>query len=136
MFSIMVPYVLFTNRKSQEEPDLYSLILEFPEALYFWTPNFYFDVFLRKKYPQHAKYRPFIADILRYDFQVEEAMTRNPSEASNNSDLIPVVKYHKKQKEVLNLALYMKDRYLIEESKGFCSFEEEPDVLNNIREKY
>ena len=54
-------------------------MLEFPEALYFWIPNYYFNLYLRRKHPQYAKYRPFIADILRFDFQIEEALTRQQS---------------------------------------------------------
>ena len=34
------------------------------------------------------------------------------------------------------MALDMGDRYLKEESKGFCPFEDEPDVLVTILEKY
>ena len=51
-----------------------NLVLDFPECLYFWTPNFHFGRFLRMNYPWLAPYRPLLADILRYDFQIDEAL--------------------------------------------------------------
>ena len=63
---------------------------EFPEALYFWTPNFYFNKYLRRCNPESAKYRPFIADILRYDYQIDEVIHRNPSSSSQNSNFQPL----------------------------------------------
>ena len=71
MFTLLIPFPICANRNALKEPNLSSLILEFPEALYFWTPNYYFNLFLRQNYPDDANYRPFIADILRYDFQIE-----------------------------------------------------------------
>ena len=77
MFTILIPYPLWANRKVvSAEHSLSALILEFPEALYFWIPNYYFNLYLQKHHPRYARYRPFIADILRYDFQIEEA--QNP----------------------------------------------------------
>ena len=47
MFTFLIPYPLWANRKIKEEDkSISSLIYEFPEALYFWTPNFYFNLFL------------------------------------------------------------------------------------------
>ena len=83
MFTILVPYPLWANRNNtHHEPSISNLILEFPEALYFWIPNYHFNLFLLKHHPQYARYRPFIADILRYDFQIEEALTRKASDTS------------------------------------------------------
>ena len=36
----------------------------------------------------------------------------------------------------MKLALYLGEWYLREESKGYCPFEDEPDVLDNILQKY
>ncbi len=49
-----------------------ELAEEFPEALFFWTPNHYYNLFLQRAYPSLAPYRPLLADVLRYDYQVSE----------------------------------------------------------------
>ena len=70
--SFLVLYPIIMNRNSKPEPKIDSLILEFPESLHFWSPNFYFGRFLRRLYPQHVRYRPFMADILRFDYKITE----------------------------------------------------------------
>ena len=133
MFTVLIPYPLWANRNlTSTEPALSSLILEFPEALYFWIPNYYFNLFLQKHHPRYARYRPFIADILRYDFQIEEAHSQLNSLTTQNSDSFS----NPSVSRVLDLALYIKHRYLSSESKCFCGFEEQPEVLESIREKY
>ena len=48
-FSALIVYPILASRGIwEEEQNIDSLIHEFPEALYFWTPNFYFDLFLRR----------------------------------------------------------------------------------------
>ena len=37
---------------------------------------------------------------------------------------------------MLELAEYMRERYLREESEGYCQFEDQPEVLENIVDKY
>lgn len=79
------------------------------------------------------RYRPFIADILRYDFQIEEAVS---SKASVISETLALSKSSHSLSKVLKLSLYIWDRYLAEESEGFCEFEDHPEVRESIQEKY
>ena len=39
-------------------------------------------------------------------------------------------------KHIVSLVRYIEARFLIEGSEQFCGFEEEPEVLESIREKY
>ena len=86
MFTLLIYFILIRRLTPNFEPSCNeeSLINSFPEALFFWTPNFYFNAFLKKHYPNLVNYRPLIADILRYDFQIEEAL-RAPSVATSNN---------------------------------------------------
>ena len=120
IFSLQVFYPLWTIRNFREGPNILTLILDFPEALYFWTPNFYFDLFLRRGHPSHARYRPFIADILRYDFQIGEPSIRKATSRTYSGEWIPISEPN--SKEMVDLAVYMKRRYLVEESPGYCDF--------------
>ena len=42
----------------------------------------------------------------------------------------------KRERKVLDLALYMGERYLRADSQGYCPFEDQPEVLENIIKKY
>ena len=65
----LVPVLQLEKHESQTvSKGSKELAKEFPEALFFWIPNHYFDSFLRHKYPSLVPYRPFLADILRYDY--------------------------------------------------------------------
>ena len=69
LFSFLTTFPLLTNYRNQEETNnILTLIYEFPEALYFWSPNYYFDVFLATHFPEHVNYRPLMADILRFNY--------------------------------------------------------------------
>ena len=80
---IVIPLVLLKRYSSQSQPQSQpppsTLIYSFPEALYLWTPNHYFNLFLQQHYPHLVNYRPLMADILRYDFQIEEALLNSIS---------------------------------------------------------
>ena len=72
---IALPLCLAWRPSNENQPPSYTLINSFPEALYFWSPNHYFHSYLEQHYPLLVNYRPLMADILRYDFQIEEALS-------------------------------------------------------------
>ena len=72
---IALPLCLAWRPSNENQAPSYTLINSFPEALYFWSPNHYFHSYLEQHYPLLVNYRPLMADILRYDFQIEEALS-------------------------------------------------------------
>ena len=61
----------------------HDLIYEFPDALYLCTANHHFHLFLKHSSPQLLHYRPLLADVLRYDYQIEEALAGRTSDLSD-----------------------------------------------------
>lgn len=74
IFTFSVTFWIFKSKKyiPIEETNQNSLIYEYPEALYLWMPNFYFHRYLLLNSPDLVAYRPFLADVLRYDYQALE----------------------------------------------------------------
>ena len=71
-------------------------------------------------------------------FQVEEAVGVGVTEVSSNQSGFQLMEESgsDERKKVLELAEYMRERYLREESEGYCQFEDQPEVLENIVDKY
>ena len=140
---IVFPLLLLKYYPAQTQLLTPELIHSFPEALYLWTPNHYFNLFLQERYPHLVNYRPFIADILRYDFQIEEALANSitgSSYSKHSSTEALTQNSHtnldKGMKHIFSLVRYIERRFLKEESEQFCGFDEEPEVRESIREKY
>ena len=71
-----------------------------------------------------------MTDVLRYDFQIEEALSNQTRFHSITSVPFLLTQQNNESKRaVLELALYIGERYFNEERKGFCEFEDQPDVL-------
>ena len=56
ILTVLIPFPFAANAKTTSTPDIHSLMFDFPEALFFWTPNFYFNQFLRSHYSHHVAY--------------------------------------------------------------------------------
>lgn len=61
----LIGFPLIVARRAPQPLNPTPLLLDFPEALFFWSPNYYFDRFLRRTSPGSVPYRPLLADVLR-----------------------------------------------------------------------
>ncbi len=75
IFNILIVANLLRKEPDSQFTEQY-IINEFPEALYFWNPNHFFHLYLNDRHSSLLNYRPLMADILRYDYQIDEAMNR------------------------------------------------------------
>ena len=76
-----------------------------------------------------------MADILRYDFQIDEVASSRPDSSVVSFDF-KGQGYSKEMLSILKLVRYIKERYFSPLSDNYCDFKSSPEVLENILDKY